>query len=153
MMKVAKKDLNHRRRSFAFTNNDFIEGTILLEAVRQVILADSDLEESENESFVTSCVEEVKRLSVVDVQLILDSTRPLLQSKISILGSILSRALVKLSFCFDLIRVMDARLRSTSPALRLSSKNGSLPAHATTWRLNLGLILKKLVASFDDMNL
>jgi hypothetical protein len=66
MMKVAKKDLSHRRRSFAFTNNDFIEGTILLEAVRQVILADSDLEESENESFVTSCVEEVKRLSVVD---------------------------------------------------------------------------------------
>jgi len=66
MMKMAKKDLYHRRRSFAFKQNEFVTATMLTTSIETVFMVDPDLEDSDNESFVSSSVAAIRRLSTVE---------------------------------------------------------------------------------------
>jgi len=66
MMKAAKKDLYHRRRCFAFKNIEFMEASSLVDSLSVVLSMDNELEDSENEAFVCSCADEIRRLSIVE---------------------------------------------------------------------------------------
>ena len=66
MMKMAKKDLDHRRRSFAFKQNEFVTATMLTTSIETVLKVDPDLEDTDNESLVSSSAAGIRRLSTVE---------------------------------------------------------------------------------------